>query len=214
MIGKFDGWLVLSYCLLLAWLLGFAIIVGINSGWVYHLCVLQLHLDQHFHVSVATLQRNLNQMIAYIQLPWKQSMHLQVYQLSPAAQSHFRDVKGLVEKIELGFILLTGWLGWAIFKRQLNRQIWRLEGLLNVTIVGLIVVAGLLLVDFQDCFIYFHRLVFRNQNWIFNPRVDPIINVLPDQYFAAAFGLIAITFLVALLMLRIIAYHQLKKAGS
>ncbi len=39
------------------------------------------------------------------------------------------------------------------------------------------------MLDFNDVFIIFHELLFQNRDWIFDPRQDPVINVLPDQYF-------------------------------
>ncbi|USS88604.1 TIGR01906 family membrane protein [Fructilactobacillus hinvesii] len=204
----------MGYCLLLSWFFGFAIIVGINSGCLYHLCVLGLHLNQQFHVSTRVLMDNFHQMVTYIQFPWKNQMNLHFYRLSPAAQSHFYDVKQLVEKIELVFLLLSSWLAWACFKQKIYRQIWRLESLLDVTMIVIGVISFFLLLDFQDCFIYFHRLIFQRQTWIFNPQIDPIINVLPDQYFGAAFALVVVTFLGGLLSLRLVGYYQLKKTSS
>ena len=43
-------------------------------------------------------------------------------------------------------------------------------------------------------FVLFHELSFGNDLWLFDPAVDPVINVLPDQFFfheaMAIFGLV------------------------
>ena len=33
-------------------------------------------------------------------------------------------------------------------------------------------------VDFNKCFILFHEIMFSNDYWIFNPQLDPVINIL------------------------------------
>ncbi|USS85212.1 TIGR01906 family membrane protein [Fructilactobacillus myrtifloralis] len=212
MTGKFEVRLVLSYGLLLLWLISGAVLVGINSGWLYRICVVALHLPQHYHVALPLLQHNFHQMIQYLQFPWQSTLQLAGYRLSPTARTHFQDVKRLVLIVEMVFLATSGWVLWATLYQRLFRQIWRLESLITKTLIIIGILVVLLIIDFQDWFIYFHRLVFRNQDWIFNPRVDPIINVLPEQYFAAACGLMLGTLVLALLGLLLIGHYQLKKA--
>ena len=50
------------------------------------------------------------------------------------------------------------------------------------------------MVDFEDFFIVFHEVLFRNDDWIFDPNLDPIINTLPSEYFLACFGIFVGTF--------------------
>ena len=42
----------------------------------------------------------------------------------------------------------------------------------------------------------FHKLFFDNDDWIFNPRTDPVIKILPDEFFMhCAIAIIAIVLL-------------------
>ncbi|MBQ7086349.1 MAG: TIGR01906 family membrane protein [Clostridia bacterium] len=66
-------------------------------------------------------------------------------------------------------------------KRADFRKILGISGILTliIPIVLLIVIA----VDFNAAFIVFHKLFFNNDMWIFDPRLDPVINILPWQFF-------------------------------
>lgn len=57
------------------------------------------------------------------------------------------------------------------------------EGTKKFFLVGLGMLLLVVMLDFNDVFIIFHELLFQNRDWIFDPRQDPVINVLPDQYF-------------------------------
>ncbi|WP_265881320.1 TIGR01906 family membrane protein [Clostridium perfringens] len=37
--------------------------------------------------------------------------------------------------------------------------------------------------NFSKVFTLFHKIFFNNDYWIFDPKKDPIINVLPESYF-------------------------------
>ena len=54
--------------------------------------------------------------------------------------------------------------------------------------------------DFDAMFVKFHQLFFPNKdNWIFDPRYDQIINILPEQFFInCAIVIAAIMFLCCL----------------
>jgi integral membrane protein (TIGR01906 family) len=58
------------------------------------------------------------------------------------------------------------------------------------------VIAGLAATDFDRAFVTFHHLFFPGKtNWIFDPGVDEIINILPEVFFRnCAILIVAILF--------------------
>ena len=45
-------------------------------------------------------------------------------------------------------------------------------------------VGGLAALDFDRAFVVFHSLFFPGKtNWLFDPRTDEIINILPQEFF-------------------------------
>ena len=50
--------------------------------------------------------------------------------------------------------------------------------------MGFVVIAGLAAINFDKAFVIFHQLFFPGKdNWLFDPRTDEIINVLPQVFF-------------------------------
>jgi len=51
-------------------------------------------------------------------------------------------------------------------------------------------------INFSKTFYFFHKIFFRNDYWIFDPVIDPIINSLPEELF-----MIELILIIGLLML-------------
>lgn len=39
------------------------------------------------------------------------------------------------------------------------------------------------IVNFSRSFVVFHKILFRNDYWIFDERIDPVIKILPEEFF-------------------------------
>ena len=66
-------------------------------------------------------------------------------------------------------------------------------------------------IGFERFFIYFHQILFRNTDWLFDPATDPIINVLPESFFMQCFLLFFALLLLNLVTLYTIGKKQLKE---
>ena len=69
---------------------------------------------------------------------------------------------------------------------------------IKVVVTGSLVIIALMLVNFEQVFIAFHEVLFRNQDWIFDPNTDPVINMLPDTFFLECFLLFFVLFFAML----------------
>ncbi|WP_195964740.1 DUF1461 domain-containing protein, partial [Clostridium cuniculi] len=67
-------------------------------------------------------------------------------------------------------------------------------------IVFFIVLVSAYIIDFSKAFIIFHKIFFKNDYWIFDENMDPIINALPEDLFmiygAVILGIIIIVCIV------------------
>lgn len=113
-------------------------------------------------------------------LPWSQ-----------AGRDHFADVRSLF-LLDLSAAAVTGLLllGWALIRQRSNVQPYRFmkRGFAFWAAVGLgvlfLLVGGLACLDFSRAFVVFHTLFFPGKdNWLFDPRTDPIIYLLPQEFF-------------------------------
>ena len=82
---------------------------------------------------------------------------------------------------------LTG--GYAMFSRKRGRAAWipflrgglgAFWGLTGVLATGVLWAC----IDFDSLFLLFHRLAFRNDLWLLNPRTDLLIRLMPESLFA------------------------------
>lgn len=110
---------------------------------------------------------------------------------SDAGKDHFADCRKLFI-LDLGLLVgsIIVLLGWLVIKRITKLRCSRLRGrgpgywggLAELVIFALI--GGLGSIDFDRTFVIFHSLFFPGKtNWIFNPSVDTVINILPEAFF-------------------------------
>ncbi|HAT4794460.1 TPA: TIGR01906 family membrane protein, partial [Clostridioides difficile] len=118
---------------------------------------------------------NLNKNVSEFKLPTLKS--------SPQGKIHFEEVRNIFQNInKLAKLLLVVFLVGIILSVK-NKNI----KILKTTSITLIIMPLLLtvpiLLNFEKSFIIFHKLLFRNDYWIFNPNLDPVINILPEEFF-------------------------------
>ena len=67
-----------------------------------------------------------------------------------------------------------------------------------------IVLFTIFIIDFDSAFTAFHKIFFNNDYWIFNPRLDQIINILPQEFFYHCAVLILILLMLSSIILRLV----------
>lgn len=136
---------------------------------------------------------NLNKNVSEFKLPTLKS--------SPQGKIHFEEVRNIFQNInKLAKLLLVVFLVGIILSVK-NKNI----KILKTTSITLIITPLLLtvpiLLNFEKSFIIFHKLLFRNDYWIFNPNLDPVINILPEEFFFHSGMMILILILLASILL-------------
>lgn len=119
---------------------------------------------------------NLNKNVSEFKLPTLKS--------SPQGKIHFEEVRNIFQNINklAKVLLVVSLVGIILSVKNKNIKI------LKTTSITLIIMPLLLtvpiLLNFEKSFIIFHKLLFRNDYWIFNPDLDPVINILPEEFFS------------------------------
>lgn len=147
-----------------------------------------------YGLSAAKLNHNYQQLMAYLNFPWLGKLVMSDFPTSANGAAHFADVKQL---FLLAWALLIVTVPWALtFLRKL-RQHRQLDLLKYPAEIGAILPVALGLIaslNFDQFFVAFHHLFFRNSNWLFDPNTDPIILVLPESFFSHCFILAFVIF--------------------
>ena len=194
------------------WLLSLAVLVAIYGAWlIYPLEVDWLKLTLQVTITKADLLKNFNVLMTYLTNPLSHTLAMPDFPSSASGLKHFGDVKHLFHLAQAVFILLP-YPSWHFLKNSraekslfLHQRAFTLAAILPIVIA----VVGLL-IGFDQFFTLFHEMLFPgDSSWLFNPATDPIIWVLPEEYFMHCFIIFFVTYEALMLSLLVIARKQL-----
>ncbi|WP_125568907.1 TIGR01906 family membrane protein [Companilactobacillus insicii] len=158
------------------------------SYGIFYFSIGHFNLDQIVYMSSNRVMHNYNQMMNYLINPFNGTFKLDDFQSSPAGRLHFADCKKLF-MLNFGVFILSGIYLW--FRR--NKRVYFSKVFKYIAITGVVLVA-LMMIDFDGFFVVFHEILFRNSDWLFDPGKDPVINILPEEFFTECFVLFFILF--------------------
>lgn len=139
---------------------------------------------------------NLNKNVSEFKLPTLKS--------SPQGKIHFEEVRNIFQNInKLAKVLMIVSLIGIIFNAK-NKNIKILKTTSITIIIMPLLLAVPVLLNFEKSFIIFHKLLFRNDYWIFSPDLDPVINILPEEFFFHAGVMILMLILLVSILLFVI----------
>ena len=160
-----------------------AVVLTVCFKPLYYLDIDRYDMPARTGLSEAEIRENYDEMIAFL-LRWTgDQLTLPTLPMSEGGKIHFADVKHVftgVKVLGLAAAALTAICGVSL--RNENRK-KSLYGAGFVTL-GIPAVLGLFVaVAWDRFFILFHKIFFDNDYWIFDPRTDPVITILPDGFF-------------------------------
>ncbi|KRN01180.1 hypothetical protein FD13_GL001366 [Levilactobacillus senmaizukei DSM 21775 = NBRC 103853] len=189
-----------------------AIFLTINAVWLYRLNLTWLRVPQSVNMPAGTIMHNYHQMLAYLELPWVTDLKMTNFPTSYTGMIHFADVKHLFFVNNLVLLLMLTPAGWYLHQVRQRSEQWRLLRPMQVAAAVPVVLGAMMAVNFDQFFIAFHKVLFRNNDWLFDPRLDPIITVLPDTFFLQCFLLAFLLFEIAVGGLYWGARHRINQA--
>ncbi|WP_125583832.1 TIGR01906 family membrane protein [Levilactobacillus cerevisiae] len=168
-------------------LITLSIFLTINAVWLYRLDIHWLDISQTVQMAPHKIMHNYYQMLGYLELPWVTDLKMSNFPTSYTGMIHFHDVKNLF--LLNNVVLLVSLTPAGLYLRGLHRRSeqWRLLRPTQIAAGVPLVLGAMLAVNFNGFFIAFHEVLFRNNDWIFDPDLDPIINALPDTFFLHCF---------------------------
>lgn len=156
-----------------------------------------------------TIQENYETLISYNLNPFHQTLQFQQLSQSPSALKHFVEVKVVFQLLLWSGLVCLLFL---VFHTLRAREPESLSFFPTGFRLSLILPALLffpLLLFFDQAFVLFHQLLFRNKDWIFDPQRDPIICYLPEAFFRNIAFLMLLLWLALLLLSRFLLYPRL-----
>ena len=143
-----------------------------------------------------TIQYNFNILMNYLTNPFNQKLAMPDFRSSAAGLHHFQAVKYLFHLAQAIFLITLPALIFFI-KKVVKKGFLGLYRLAFLVISLLpLVFAGLaFMIGFNNFFTLFHQVLFAGDNtWMFDPTKDPVIWILPEEFFMHAFILFALLY--------------------
>ena len=174
----------------LFFLLSLAILLTIYLAWLlYPQEISWLNLTNRVHLQPQTIQDNFNVLMDYLTNPFSQQLEMPDLPSSVSGLHHFAVVKGLFHLTQ-AVALLTAPLFYFFWKNVVKPDYLSLYQKAFIFMVGLPLGLGLfgVLVGFEQFFTLFHQILFvGDDTWLFDPAFDPVILILPEEFFLHCF---------------------------
>ncbi|RSJ96174.1 TIGR01906 family membrane protein [Streptococcus cristatus] len=178
-------------------LLAAAILLTIYLAWLFYpLEISYFALPDKVHLKAETIQYNFNILLNYLTNPFSQKLVMPDFRSSAAGLHHFQAVKYLFHLAQAIFLVTLPALIFFI-KKVVKKGFLALHQrslfILSVLPFVMICLAGL--IGFNNFFTLFHQVLFVGDNtWLFDPAKDPVIWILPEEFFMHAFILFALLY--------------------
>jgi len=146
-----------------------------------------LNFPEQVGMSVNQIMENYYAVLKYLHFPWLDTLVLPDFPVSASGAFHFYEVK-LLFYVNYGLLALSS-VGSVFYLRKLQKErtFWKLVNPFKIAIFVPFVLLLILALDFNWMFVMFHEILFNNDAWLFNAATDPIIRVLPQEFFMYCF---------------------------
>ena len=181
----------------LLFLLSLAILLTIYLSWlVYPLEISWLNLTSRVDLKSDIIQYNFHILMDYLTNPFNPVLEMPDFPSSESGLHHFAVVKGLVHLTQ-GVALVTLPFFYIFWNQVVRKGFLSLYRKTLVFMVGLPVGLGLfgVFIGFERFFTLFHQFLFiGDDTWLFDPAKDPVILILPENFFLHCFILFFVTY--------------------
>lgn len=183
--------------------------VTLNLRQLYKFDIDYLKIDQLANMKKEDMLTDYNILIDYLKPSYKSELKFSSLPMSKEGKIHFEDVKGIFVKLEylLYISLFFSIIGiiYCIKKRDPAFLKWSSI----ITLLLPVLLAIPFAVNFDKTFTRFHKIFFKNDYWLFDPKTDPIINMLPQEFFFHCAVLILIILTIESIIMSLI-YRKIR----
>ena len=174
----------------LLFLLSLSILLTIYLAWfIYSQEISWLNLINRVHLQPQTIQNNFNVLMDYLTNPLNQALEMPDFPSSASGIHHFAVVKGLFHLAQ-GVALVTLPIFYLFWKQVIQKgflSLYRRGILIMLSLPLLLGLVGVF-IGFEQFFTLFHQILFvGDDTWLFDPAKDPVILILPEDFFLHAF---------------------------
>lgn len=187
-----------------------SVILGLRCKSLYYYDVKELNISEMSGFTEEEIKQNYDYLIDYNLNKNVEEFHLPTIKYSKEGKIHFEEVRNIFQIVKKVFYIsgLISVLGVILSIKNENMKFLNTASIMTILLP--IITAIPLMINFNYFFIKFHETVFSNDYWIFDPSIDPVINMLPqDVFFHIGIFILAIILMISILLQ--ISYKVLNK---
>ncbi len=178
-----KGMALLCALLAVVFIISCSVTITLQYKGIYRRDLRALHIPEENHMTEAQVMKNYDVLISYLSIGGPKILQFPDFPMSECGMIHFQEVRqiflGFTWTALGAFVLLVPMLVLTIRK---GIFLWlKYAGILTIALplcLGIAFAAA-----WDQIFILFHRIVFHNEFWLFDPATDPVIGILPDTFF-------------------------------
>lgn len=159
------------------------VIITLHAKPLYYLDIDALKIEETSGYSREEILLNYDVLIKYNSISGPDTLDFPTLAMSDGGRQHFAEVKDIFIALEYIaiialpiFAILT-----AIAAKGGSYVPLRAAGICGIAVPAALGIGAALFWD--KFFVLFHKIAFDNDFWIFNSTTDPVIKILPDQFF-------------------------------
>jgi len=200
---------ILLALLISLWVIVVAILIVTFIPYYYDHHIMSYHIPQLTGVSLENIKETYHTIINYMWIFNRGSLNTPYFPMTEGTLIHFRECKVLFEVAQI--YLIVGLVPIILLIRSCLKdhevEFLKLSVIFNGLFFGIV---GLIAsIDFDDAFVLFHKIFFRNDYWLMDPSIDPVINIFPESYFA--FLALSILVIVTVISVVLLVIYRVKK---
>ena len=188
-----------------------AINFTVSFKQLYYYDIDKLNIPKLSNLSKEEIKLNYDYLIEYNLSKNVDEFEMPTIKSSNQGKIHFEEVRDIFQNVNKisRICLIISLIGIIIGIKNKDIQI------LNYTSKALIIIPLVLaipmIINFEDTFVIFHKLMFSNDYWIFDPTLDPVINILPEEFFFhAGIMILGIVLVVSIILYTIYKFISKK----
>jgi len=195
---------------LAVFLLTSSTIFALNFKTLYKIDTTRLNIPLEANISKEATIKNYTILIDYLNPLNNDDLIFEDFFMSHEGREHFVDVKNIFNIIT--YVSLFSFILSLILIAHLSRL--RNFSFLKYSYFMLILIPLTLaipfIINFDKSFVTFHEIFFSNDYWLFDPIKDPIINILPQEFFFHE-SMLILSLLVVCSIILIFLHKKLNK---
>lgn len=158
---------------------------------LYNYDIKNLNISSDSGMSYEDIRNNYSILIDYLNSSDNNKLSLPSFSMTLETETHFAEVKHIFVLIKRSMYLF-GILSVILTYMNIKNKKFFVFKYSSVILAALPLLIIPLAINFNKSFTFFHKIVFRNEFWLIDPDLDPIINIFPETFFMHCFIVILV----------------------